>query len=270
VSGALRIVDVGWSTTIQDLGRAGFAHLGVPTAGAIDVGRHALANRLVGNDVSMATLETAGGLVVEAIGPLVVATSGDGSRHTLRSGERLRVDPHGDGVWGYLAPRGGVLVAPVLGSRSHDTLSGVGPAPIARGALLEIGTDPHTDLAADHAPARPVDPVVRLWPGQRVDWFVRGLDALLDRSWVVGNDVSRVGVRLAAGMFERSGRMPAQMASEGLVAGAIQITPAGEPIVMLADHPTTGGYPVIAVVEPDDLAIVAQSRPGTTLRFRPA
>jgi biotin-dependent carboxylase-like uncharacterized protein len=270
VRAALRIVDQGWSTTIQDGGRHGHAHLGVAGAGAVDAAAQAVVNRLVGNEERVATLETAGGLVVEAIGAVVAATSADGVRHTLQPGERLRVDPPPDGVWAYLAVRGGILVRPVLGSCSHDTLSGLGPPPIRAGERLEVGDDPHTELVTDHAPMRPRSRVVHLWPGPRVSWFADGLDAMLGHEWEVGGDVSRVGVRLVAGRFEPSAKMPARMASEGLVAGAIQITPSGEPIVMLANHPTTGGYPVIAVVEPDDLPVVAQSRPGSTIRFRPA
>jgi biotin-dependent carboxylase-like uncharacterized protein len=270
VSGALRIIEGGWSSTIQDLGRVGFAHLGVPAAGAVDAGRHALANRLVGNEASAATIETAGGLVVEAVGAVVAATSSDGSRYTLQPGDRLRVDAPDGGVWSYLAIRGGLDIEPVLGSRSTDTLSGLGPPAIRAGQELPVGHDPHSELATDLAPVRQHLRVVRVWPGPRVDWFASGLQALTRREWIVGSDVSRVGARLSAGRFEPVAAMAEQMASEGLVTGAIQITPAGEPIVMLANHPTTGGYPVIAVVDPDDVPIVAQARPGTTLRFRPA
>lgn len=268
--GGVLIVELGWSTTVQDLGRRGFAHLGVPRAGAVDAFQQAVVNRLVGNDVRAATLETAGGLVVEAIGAVVAATSGDGGRHILRSGQRLRVDPPADRVWAYLALRGGVATDEVLGSRSQDTLSGIGPTAVRAGDRLVLGDDPHTPLVTDLAPVRPVPRVVRLWPGPRTGWFDRGLDALVGQPWTVGSDVSRVGVRLSAGTFGPSASMPERMSSEGLVAGAIQITPAGEPIVMLANHPTTGGYPVIAVVDPDDIAIVAQSRPGSAIRFRPA
>jgi biotin-dependent carboxylase-like uncharacterized protein len=270
VTGALRVVEAGWSTTMQDLGRVGYAHLGVPHAGAVDLASHALANRLVGNPRDAATLESAGGLVVEAVGAVVAATSGDGSRHTLRSGDRLRLDPPSGVVWTYLAVRGGYVTDPVLGSRSHDTLSGIGPPAVRQGAVLQVGHDPHTELVADLAPIRPTSSVVRLWPGPRAGWFRRGLETLVERAWTVGNDVSRVGVRLDAATFDRTADMPHHMASEGLVVGAIEITPAGEPIVMLANHPTTGGYPVVAVVEPDDIGIVAQAGPGTTIRFRHA
>jgi biotin-dependent carboxylase-like uncharacterized protein len=266
---ALTIVELGWSTTIQDLGRSGYAELGVPTAGAVDRGAHDLANRLVGNSTGAATLETNRGLLIEALRPMVVATSTEGARQTLRTGERLRVDAHIEGMWGYLAIRGGIDVDPVLGSRCHDTLSGLGPPPLSVGTALNVGDDPLTNLSTDLAPQFLVEAAVRVWPGPRVDWFHGGLQALLEADWSVQSDVSRVGVRLTTGTFDRVGSDgSATMPSEGLVEGAIQITPDGEPIVMLANHPTTGGYPVIGVVDPRDIGIVAQLRPGSRLRFR--
>ncbi len=268
---ALRIVQVGFATTVQDHGRPGLAHLGVPTAGAVDRRTHDLVNRLVGNPAGAATIETMGALVVEALRPVVVATSTDGGRQTLAAGARVRVDAPAGSIWGYLAVRGGIEADPVLGSRSHDTLGGVGPPPLTADTLLRIGADPVTELVADHAPPRHVpDPWVRLWDGPQHDWFIGGLHCLTRRPWTLTNELSRVGVRLETGEFPRSTRSQPQMSSIGLIAGAIQITPAGEPILMLANHPTTGGYPVIAVVDPDDLPSLVQSRPGSSIRFRRA
>ena len=263
----IRVVAAGWATTVQDRGRVGLAHLGVPTAGAVDRSAHDRSNRLVGNGLDAATVETRGGLVIEALRPAVVATSADGQRHTLQRGDTLRVDVADGQMWAYLAVRGGFDVPSVLGSRSTDTLSGIGPARLTDGTGLPVGDDPGTDLLAEQAPVRPPEPLLRLWPGPRTAWFRDGVHALLSRRWTVGTDVSRVGVRLSPGEFARDPSAPTDMASEGLVAGAIQVTPSGEPIVMLADHPTTGGYPVIGVVDPDDLPIVAQAPPGSTIRF---
>jgi biotin-dependent carboxylase-like uncharacterized protein len=262
----LRIDEIGIGTTLQDRGRVGLAALGVPQAGAVDPVARDRANRLVGNTYDAATIETHGGLVIVALRPLVVATTEH--RHTLRTGDRLAVDPPAGHMWAYLAVRGGIDVDPVLGSRSHDTLSGIGPAPLQAGLQLPIGSDPGTELPTDHAPTRSAPTVARLWRGPRADWFLDPVGTLLGRSWVVSTSVSRVGVRLEAGLFKPI--IDRQLQSEGLVGGAIQITPSGQPIVMLADHPTTGGYPVVAVVEPDDLGIVAQARPGSELRFAPA
>lgn len=265
---ALTVVDAGWATTIQDHGRPGLAHLGVPTGGAVDRVTHDLVNRLVGNDPAAATIETLGGLVVEASVPLVVARSTDASRHTLAARSRLRVDPAPGELWGYVAVRGGITVDAVLGSRSHDTLSGIGPPAIGAGSSLPAGPDPGGELVAEHAPHRVGAGALRVWPGPQVDWFVGGLDALAASRWAVTADVSRVGVRLSARPFART-RSPDGLASAALVPGAVQVTPSGEPIVMLANHPTTGGYPVIAVVDPEDLPRLAQSRPGTAITFRP-
>ncbi len=270
IAGALRVVDAGFGTTLQDLGRHGWAHLGVPTAGAVDRPAQRVANRLVGNAEDAATFETRVGLVLEALRPLIVGSSQLGVRQILQVGEQLQVDQRPDAMWSYVAVRGGIAVEPVLGSRSHDTLSSIGPTPVAAGTIYDIGDDPGSDFVTEHAPRRRADPVVRIWEGPQAAWFTSGPDALTRATWTVSRDVSRVGVRLAPGRFERVAGQVEQMPSQGLVEGAIQITPAGEPIVMLADHPTTGGYPVIAVVEPDDISIVAQAPPGSTLRFRRA
>lgn len=268
---ALRIVQLGFATTIQDRGRTGWAHLGVPTAGPVDRRTHDLVNRLVGNDPSAATIETMGALIVEALRPVVVGRSTDASRHTLGPGDRLRIDAPDGAVWAYLSVRGGVEVESVLGSRSHDTLGHVGPPPLANDVRLDAGDDPGSELPVEHAPQRPPPAgALRIFDGPQHDWFIGGSHLLVQRSWHVTNELSRVGVRLETGDFPRSTRSQPQMSSIGLVEGAIQVTPAGEPIVMLANHPTTGGYPVIAVVDPDDLAILVQRRPGATVGFRRA
>jgi biotin-dependent carboxylase-like uncharacterized protein len=279
---ALRIVQLGWGTTLQDRGRTGLADLGVPRAGAVDRRAHDLVNRLVGNPVGAATLETTTGLVVEAHSHAVVASSSDGALRTLRPGDRVQIDAAPGEMWGYLAVRGGFDVAPILGSRSHDTLSGLGPRALAVGDLLAVGPDPGTEMTTDLAPHEARGTVVRIWEGPQLSWF--GSTDVLVGEWTVTAEVSRIGVRLER-RSTRAGGDPASgsgivldaqaeqrirsMSSEGIVEGAIQITPSGQPIVMLANHPTTGGYPVVAVVDPDDIPIAAQSRPGAVLRFLP-
>lgn len=268
---ALRIVQVGFATTVQDHGRIGLAHLGVPGAGAVDRRTHDLMNRLVGNPLHAATIETLGALVVEALRPIVIATSTDDSRQTLMAGSRVRVDAPPGSVWAYLAVRGGIEVDAVLGSRSHDTLGGVGPPALAADSVVPVGPDPETPLTADHAPQRRADVAsVRIWDGPQHDWFIGGTRCLVGHAWRITNEVSRVGVRLEAGEFARSPRSQVRMGSVGLTTGAVQITPVGEPIVMLANHPTTGGYPVIAVVDPDDLPDLVQTPPGSSVLFRRA
>ena len=270
-SAALRIVQVGFATTVQDQGRSGLAHVGVPAAGAVDRRTHDVMNRLVGNPHDAATIETMGALVVEALRPIVIASSTDASRQTLSAGTRVRVDAPAGSVWAYLAVRGGIEVGSVLGSRSHDTLGGVGPPALAVDSLVAVGPDPSTPLAADHAPQRRADPArVRIWDGPQHDWFIGGTQSLVGRAWRITNELSRVGVRLETGEFARSTRSQPRMGSVGLTTGAVQITPAGEPIVMLANHPTTGGYPVIGVVDPDDLPDLVQTPPGSSVHFRRA
>ncbi len=288
---SLRIIEVGWGTTLQDRGRPGLADVGVPRAGAVDRHSHDLVNRLVGNAVDAATIETNRGLVVEAAEPAVVASSADGAVRTLRASERLHVDAAAGEMWAYLAVRGGIEVAPVLGSRSHDTLCGLGPDALAAGDLLAIGPDPGTAMPTDLAPHDVRHRAVRIWDGPQHEWF-GSVEVMIGYEWMVTAEVSRVGVRLerhrspspgsspsgsarpdaAAGIVLDAGRsrQMRSMPSEGLVEGAIQITPSGQPIVMLANHPTTGGYPVIAVVDPDDVAVVAQAPPGAAIRFRRA
>ncbi len=263
---ALTVVAAGIASTIQDRGRRGFAHLGVPAGGSVDPVLAALVNRLVGNDEDSAVIETCGGLVVRADGAVLVATTADGASSPLADGDVVELPPGHGRVWHYLAVRGGLDVAPVLGSRATDTLSGLGPPPITDGAQLSVGADPGTSIDADRAPLRAVRSVVRMSLGPRTDWFAAdALDRLVHGEWTVAAS-SRVGVRLAGvGITRVDDR---ELPSEGLVRGAIQIPPDGNPVMMLADHPTTGGYPVIAVVHPDDVAVIAQTSAGRRVRFR--
>ena len=160
-------------------------------------------------------------------------------------------------TWSYLAVRGGIAVRTVLGSRAHDTLSGIGPPPITKGMRLPVGEDPATPVVVDVAVQRPGPDRFRVWPGPRADWFDEAASTLLTATeWTV-EMVSRVGLRLSGTSVRRI--VTDELASEGLVAGAIQVPHDGQPVVMLADHPTTGGYPVMAVVDPDDLATLAQT-----------
>lgn len=261
----LVVVRAGVATTVQDRGRAGLADLGVGTSGALDRELHDRGNRLVGNPDDAAGLETAGGLVVRAAGALTVFASGDLGPRNLGAGEEVVVEPAPDDQWAYLAVRGGIAVESVLGSRSRDTLAGLGPPPPHDGEQLAVGPDPGRPLVTDVAPRRPrrTPVVVRMWPGPRRDWFEP--DAL-EGDWTVSTDVGRTGVRLRGPRLVRTHE--AELPSEGLVLGAVQVPPDGQPVVMLADHPTTGGYPVIGVVDPADLAALIHARPGTTVRWR--
>ncbi len=264
---ALTVVRPGWATTIQDSGRPGLAHLGVPRAGAVDFDELGVLNRLVGNPSDTAAVETAGGLVLRAEAPVLVATSAERVARSVPAGGLVEVGPAPGDLYGYLAVRGGIDVGTVLGSRSHDTLSGLGPAALAPGVELPVGPDPATAVVGEPAPRRPRPDVVTVWPGPRADWFAAdALERLCAATWTVSDVISRVGVRLDGAPLAR--RVRAELPSEGLVVGAVQVPADGRPVVMSADHPTTGGYPVLAVVDPGHLAAVVQAPPGSTIRFR--
>lgn len=263
----LEVVRSGIATTFQDRGRPGLAQVGVGAAGAVDLGLSALVNRLVGNDPTATVIETCGGLELVATAPVVVASSAHLSPAYLQAGERVVVRPGARGrLWHYIAVRGGFAVEPILGSASRDTLAGLGPDPLVEGQPLVARATSTAFARVDHAPLAELEPVVRVLPGPRRHWFSDpSWDAFFTDPWTV-LATSRVGARLAGGSIERvvDGELP----SEGLVRGAVQVPPAGEPVVMLADHPTTGGYPVIAVVHPDDLPTLAQHSAGSRVRFR--
>lgn len=259
----ITVVRAGMATTIQDRGRRGQAADGVPPSGAVDPELAALVNRLVGNEPGAAVVETAGGLRVRCDVAASVAATSELVTRTVVAGTEVSVEPLPGEMWGYLAVRGGIAVEPVLGSRSHDTLSGLGPPAVADGTRLPIGTAGRRPLSAEQAIRRLPPSPVTVWPGPRADWFEGEVWALTGEPWVVSGDVSRVGIRLDGAPIAR--RRTGELPSEGLVTGAIQVPPNGRPVVMLADHPTTGGYPVIAVVDPASLATVVQARPGSVL-----
>ncbi|MGY0465859.1 5-oxoprolinase subunit C family protein [Kitasatospora sp. cg17-2] len=280
----VRVIHPGFGATVQDLGRPGHAALGVGRSGAADRRSLCLANRLVGNREEAAAVEAPlGGLVVEFDHHATVALTGapcdaraDGravdvnAPVRLAPGSRLTVGIPYEGLRVYLAVRGGLDLPPVLGSRSTDTLSGVGPARLAAGDVLPVGDLTAGWPAADFAPQRdlPAEPVLRILPGPRGDWFTpESLAVLGGRPYRVTDQSDRVGMRLAGPELRRArtGELP----SEAAVPGALQVPPDGQPILFLADHPVTGGYPVIATVHEDDLPLAAQARPGQALRFRP-
>lgn len=275
------VVRTGALALVQDLGRPGHAAVGVPRSGAADRAALRLANRLVANPEDAAGIEVLlGGLAVTARRIAVVALAGaaapadvDGSpvgHHavlTLRAGQTLTLGTPAAGLRTYLAVRGGITVAPVLGSRAGDTLSGLGPAPLAEGDVLPVGPHPEGWPLIDVAPVAvpPDGPVVlRVLAGPHADWLADP-SALVTTAWTASSRSDRVGMRLSGDAPERrEGELP----SAGTVRGAVQLPPGGEPVVFLADHPVTGGYPVVAVVLDADVDRAAQVRPGQPVRFR--
>jgi biotin-dependent carboxylase-like uncharacterized protein len=276
----VEVLDAGALTTIQDLGRPGWAHLGVPLSGALDRPALRLANRLVGNPEDAACLETTlTGVRLRVERATTVAVCGArcdvrverravewGAPVPVAAGAEITVGVAVTGLRSYVAIAGGIDVPPVLGSRSTDVLSGLGPAPLRAGDRLTLGT-PGTAPFGTEAVQRPTEGRVRLLLGPRADWFSPGAVAALDgAAYDVGADSNRIGLRLTGDAVERArtGELP----SEGVVLGAMQVPPSGQPVVFLNDHPTTGGYPVVAVVVGEDLPVCAQARPGDRLTLR--
>jgi biotin-dependent carboxylase-like uncharacterized protein len=279
VTRTLTVLSPGPLTTVQDAGRPGQGALGIGRSGACDRAAAALANRLLGNDPGAAVLEvTLGGLVLRADADLLVVTTGarcaGGAAHNapvrLAAGAELRLGPPATGLRTYVGVRGGVAVEPVLGSRATDLLSGLGPPPVSAGDVLPVGTAAGPPPGVDLAPV--ADPpggevTVRVLPGPRADWFAgTALTALTGTAWTVTGESNRIGLRLDGPPLERV--REGELASEGMVRGALQVPPSGLPVLFLADGPVTGGYPVIAYVADEDVDRCGQLRPGQALRFR--
>lgn len=272
----ITVLSSGPLTTVQDLGRPGLAAVGVGKSGAADRGSLRLANRLVGNPEDAAGLElTYGGLRIRFAAAATIALTGApcpgvemNGPVRVRAGQELAIGIPSEGLRTYLAVRGGIDVPEVLGSRSTDVLSGIGPAVLEAGTRLPIGSHTNGFPNVDLAPPRAFEPaVLHVLPGPRDDWFTpEALSTLVDSIYVVSKDSNRVGARLDGPELKRS--VHGELPSEGVVSGSIQVPSGGQPILFLADHPVTGGYPVIAVVVDRDLDRAAQLRAGDVVRFR--
>lgn len=285
----LRVLEPGALTLVQDLGRPGLAAIGVGASGAFDRAAHRLANRLVGNDECAAGLEILLGgaalalpagawiAVTGAVGPITLDDAPVAHAQPVRAerdGAVLRIGPAARGVRSYVAVRGGIAGEPVLGSRSRDTLAALGPDPVSAGDELIVGGAvagpvPAVDLVPVGAPT--IDHAeLDVRPGPRLDWFTPGAwRRMLDTEWTVSVRADRTGVRLdGLTLDRRPAVVDRELASEGMTAGAIQVSPDGVPTILGPDHPVTGGYPVIAVVTDDTLDRLAQLRPGAHVRLR--
>jgi biotin-dependent carboxylase-like uncharacterized protein len=281
---ALEVLDGGLLTLIQDLGRVGLASIGVGPSGAADRGAFRLGARLLAQSYTAAALEvTFGGLSVRARGDLQVALTGaqapaavDGRAvgyfgpFMVADGQILTLGTPQLGLRSYLSVRGGIAVAPVLGSRSTDTLSGLGPPPVRAGDVLPVGPPPkafpNQDLVP--VPARSAETLVLYaLRGPRDDWLSE-IAALAETRWTVSDHSDRVGIRLSGEPLRREeSRQGQELSSEGVVCGSIQVPPGGQPVIFLADHPVTGGYPVVAVLLDDDIDRAAQAVPGQQVRI---
>ncbi|MDT5001289.1 MAG: hypothetical protein QOK12_3394 [Mycobacterium sp.] len=279
----LEIIKTGPLALLEDLGRPGLAHMGVTRSGAADRRSHTLANRLVANPNDRATIEVMfGGFSARVHGDdVAIAVTGadanpsvngvpfgTNSIHHAHDGQVISLGSPNSGLRSYLAVRGGIEVAPVLGSRSYDVMSAIGPQPLQAGDVLNVGdhTDDFPEL--DQAPVASIaDDLLEVLvvPGPRDDWFTDP-DALVHTDWIATDRSDRVGMRLAGRPLQY--RWPdRQLPSEGATRGAIQVPPNGLPVILGPDHPVTGGYPVIGVVADADIDKIAQIRPGQHVRL---
>lgn len=258
----------GLLTTVQDLGRPGFAHLGVSASGAADALALRAGNRLVGNDENTPALEMtlAGGTFRFEQDAVVALAGADFGSETWRpfevkAGEALRLGQSRAGARCYLCVRGGIDAPRVLGSASVHVLTGLGGQPLQRGDILRIGPPPQrpplwSGLRWDHDRLAPL----RVTRGPQADWFRRGLDGL---TYHVREESNRMGLRLKGPRFLQRG----EMLTEGAPLGAVQIPPGGEPLILFVEHQTTGGYPKIANVISADFWRLGQLRPRDPVRF---
>jgi KipI family sensor histidine kinase inhibitor len=279
----------------QDRGRFGQTGQGVSSSGALDQSAYNAANRVVGNPAGLSCLEiTLGGFSFKCSGRAVIGLTGAPCPITIRdadgrvrTGETYRGIPleAGDvvtlgqapmGMRSYLAVRGGFLVTPVLGSASTDTLAVVGPDPVTKGAILDIAPQAKGLQAVSlyelpaFSPPGPEDIVtLDVVMGPRSDWFTQaGLETLTTQTFRMTPQSNRVGIRLS-GETPLERRDTTELPSEGTATGAIQVPHSGQPVLFLADHPLTGGYPVIATVADYHLDLAGQIPVNARIRFRP-
>jgi KipI family sensor histidine kinase inhibitor len=281
----LEVLDGGLLTTVQDEGRPGYRRVGVSTAGALDAPALRRANAAVGNPPAAAGLEcTVAGPTLRFLRPTRFALAGadlgavleradlgpwpvpPGRAVLARTGNVLSFTGRRSGCRAYLAFAGGLAVPLVLGSRGTDLGAGFGGwrgRALLAGDVLGLGP-PGREPAVVPEEATPEaedEAVVRVVLGPQADHFPpSALERFLGEAWRVGPSSDRTGCRLAGPALEHAG--PTEIVSDGMVPGAVQVPPDGQPIVMLADGPTTGGYPKVAAVVSADLPRLAQLLPG--------
>jgi biotin-dependent carboxylase-like uncharacterized protein len=281
---ALEVLAAGPLTLVQDLGRVGLAAVGVGRSGAADRDAFCLGARLLAQPYTAAALEvTFGSLSLRAHGDVMLALTGapapadvDGrgvgycGPFALADGQILTLGTPRVGLRSYVSVRGGVDVPPVLGSRATDTLSGLGPKAVRTGDILPVGPPPADFPNVDQAPTAALSGeslVLHALRGPRDDWLADS-DALAATEWTASSQSDRVGMRLEGEPLQyHASRKGTELPSEGVVRGSIQVPAGGEPVVFLADHPVTGGYPVVAVVVDHDIDKAAQAVPGQQIRI---
>ncbi len=289
----IEILDGGYFSSIQDLGRVGWGQYGVPRSGAMDEFALRAANRLVGNSDESAGIEVGiGGIQFRALQNMIIAVCGWGfsvwvnenkmdlwQSFRLREGQTVRIDHVGGGMWAVVAIQGGIDVKRIMDSRSTSLLGGFGGWQgrlLKEGDYLPIGEtlnktvqEPVRILPQKVIPRYCDNLCLRAVVGPHLDLLENGADRqFFQQTFTVSSSSNRTGYRLQGESLRV--KLNGEMISFGMLPGAIQIPPSGEPIVMMADAPTSGGYPVIAVVIRADLPLLAQAEPfKSRVRFKP-
>ena len=289
---SLEVIDVNGLATVQDSGRTGWRKFGMSVSGPMDAFAFQAANKLAGNALHEAAIEIGlGDITFRALHDCVIAVAGVGyglsvyiwdfplwSSYYVRTGWTIRLNRLGFGMWAYLAISGGVQTQPVLDSRStylRGHFGGLEGRQLQAGDEIKSGNParPRTELAARMLPeeARPVysdNPVVDMIPGPQEKYFTtESIATFMSQVYVVRTTSDRMGYRLEGPPLIH--RNSTDLIYEGMTMGAIQIPSNGQPIVMMADSPATGGYPKIGTVASADLPLLAQCVPGRSkIRFR--
>lgn len=285
---ALRILASGPGCTIQDAGRHGYLRYGVTGAGAMDPLAHATANRALGNEAGLGAIEVSlGGIEVTTEGGAITVAAVGGAfaitlegqalppavAVTLEPGAKLRLRAGPAGAWCYLAVAGGIDLPPVLGSVSTHTRTGIGGLDgrgLAAGDRLAIGKARQGEPATGEILAplldRPAD-TIRVILGPQADYFAEDqIAAFLAGPWTISARGDRMACFLEGPRLSHAKGF--NIVSDGIAMGAIQVPGEGQPIALMADRQSTGGYPKIATIIGPDLGRLAQARPGTAIRFR--
>ena len=279
----LDIISAGIATSIQDAGRFGMQRYGLAPSGAMDRLALAAANCLVGNSAFAPAIEIGpqGAVVTVRDGPLRVAVTGAlraldidghgkrlGQTITLEDGERLTLGMARDGIFGYLAIQGGIAATPVFGSCSVNAYAGLGspyPRALQNGDRLTVNVcAPWPHERAIDLPSQTTD-ALGVVMGPQADEFADACELFLNSQWRVSASSNRMGYRLEGPALKHL--YGYNIVSDGTVDGSIQDAGNGQPIVLMKDRGTTGGYPKLATVISADLGRLAQTRFGRTIRF---
>ncbi|MEE4193772.1 MAG: biotin-dependent carboxyltransferase family protein [Anaerolineae bacterium] len=286
----ITIIEAGPFATIQDSGRYGYQRYGMPSSGPMDTFAFDAANILVDNEINTSTIEfTSPGLTFFTHEPMLIAVTGPGLKLFIeneefptwmslfiRKNRRVRIEKTGDGMWGYLAVSGGFNVPRILGSTAtylRGKIGGLDGRGLQADDYLTVGI-PDVDLTTaagriftpDKTPNYSDSPTLRVIMGPQMEAFTqRGIQTFLSQDYVIQFDSDRMGYRTEGAKIQHSGSP--DIISDGIVTGSIQVPASGQPIIMMADHQTTGGYPKIATVIRADIPLLAQTQPMSAVRF---